>query len=378
MDIRSQGQWVGRTLLFALVGACGDGGGGGVKQISYNGSRPDGAAGAGYVRVDLVADDDDADAENVDENLVNAWGIAYGPETPFWVANEGSGTATAYSGAGVTEFDPVRMPTGARSVTGLVFNDGDGFEVGPANARVPAQLIFATEEGALVGWSPDLRPSTEAVVAVEAPDEGSAYKGLAIAETDDGTFLYAANFEAGRIDVFDEDFAPIVLDDEAFVDPDLPENYVPFGIQTLEDRIYVTYAQADEDREDEVAGPGKGYVSVFEPDGTFIERVASQGTLNAPWGVVLAPESFGQFGGALLVGNFGDGRINAYDADSFEFLGQLEDARGEPIAIDGLWGLVFGNDEEAGSSRVLYFTAGPDDEEHGLFGRIEVARRTSR
>ncbi len=228
----------------------------------------------------------------------------------------------------------------------------------------------------ILGWNPGVPPppmSTQAITAV--PPSSAIYKGLAIASTADGDFIYATDFHNAKVDVFDSNFAPAGAPG-AFSDPTIPPGYAPFGIRNIGGTIYVTYALQDEDAEDDVPGPGHGFVNAFDTEGNFIRRVATMDTLNSPWGLALAPASFGKFGGDLLVGNFGDGRIHAYDVvrrnDDGEapHRGMLHSDRGPPIQIDGLWSLSFGNNGGAGSSETLFFTAGPFDEEHGLFGSI--------
>jgi len=204
-----------------------------------------------------------------------------------------------------------------------------------------------------------------------APAHGASYKGLAVAQTATGTFLYAADFHNNHVDVFDSAFHAVTIAG-GFVDPTLPARFAPFGIQRIGTMIFVAYAKQDDDAEEEVAGDGLGYVSAFNPDGTFVRRVASRDALNAPWGMALAPANFGRFSGDLLVGNFGNGRINAFDPVTFEPKGHLKNERGKAVVIDGLWGIGFGNGAAAGPTNVLYFAAGPDEEEHGLFGRIDA------
>jgi uncharacterized protein (TIGR03118 family) len=234
---------------------------------------------------------------------------------------------------------------------------------------VPSRFIFATTAGTILGWSADADPQ-RAVLKVDGSMAGAAYTGLAISEDDE--LLYAANFAAGRVDVFDGGFVPVTLDGDRFVDPEVPEGYSPFGVHAIDGRIFVAYAQVDPEEMHEEIGPGLGRVAIFATDGRFVDRFESTRSLNAPWGIALAPDEFGRFGGALLVGNFGDGRITAYDAGSYDLLGQLQSGEDEPIEIEGLWALAFGNDEMAGESDDLYFTAGPGDEMHGVFGEVAV------
>src|SRR6185312_10270748 len=235
----------------------------------------------------------------------------------------------------------------------------------------PARFIFDSENGDITAWSPNVPPSTQAQLIASTP--GAVYKGLAMATTRrHGTRIYAADFHDARIDVFDDHFAPVTLRPGAFTDPNLPAGFGPFGIQQLNGRIYVTYAKQDEDAHDDVPGVGLGFVDVYSARGHLIKRLVSQGNLNAPWGLVIAPKRFGGFGGDLLVGNFGDGFINAYDPRTGAFQGQPVNEDGNPIQIEGLWGLRFGNGT-FGTPDSLIFSAGIADESHGLLGEIVAA-----
>ncbi len=333
----------------------------GVLALSVVVTVPADATGAGYTRTNLVSDVPGA-AQLLDPNLVNAWGMASGPTSPVWVSAADSGVSTLYRGAaGATPVSivplVVTIPGGAP--TGQVFNTTTGFMV---NGQ-PAAFIFASESGHITAWNNSLGTSA----ATEASTPDAVYKGLALATATTGSYLYAANFHAGTIDVFDSAFAPATLSGN-FTDPNLPAGYAPFGIQEIGGSLYVTYAQQDVAGEDDVAGAGHGFVDVFTPDGAFVKRLISRGRLNSPWGLALAPSDFGRFSGALLVGNFGNGRIHAYDPTTGRLLGTLT-ASSHPIVIDGLWGLRFGNGV-AGNTNTLLFTAGPHDEAHGLFGAI--------
>ena len=324
-----------------------------------------------YEQHNLVSDGA-VPADLVDAALVNAWGLVASGTSPWWVADNGADLSTLYNGnTGAKQALTVSVPG---APTGVVFNGGTGFAVSNGTATAPARFIFATEEGTILGWSPAVA-LTQAVVAVDNSAGGAVYKGLAIASTAAGDRLYAANFHAGTVDVFDAGFHPVSA---GFSDVALPSGYAPFGIRNLGGTIYVTYALQDADRKDDVAGVGHGFVNAFDTDGHLLRRVASRGRLNSPWGLALAPADFGQFGGNLLVGNFGDGHINAFDLERFEGSGELQErgqlhaADGSPIAIDGLWALAFGNGAGAGPTNALFFTAGPFDEEHGLFGKLVV------
>jgi uncharacterized protein (TIGR03118 family) len=316
-------------------------------------------------------------ADNTDPNLKNPWGISSGPTSPFWISNNRTGVATLYNGSGTPQSLVVSIPPPAggsppAAPTGQVFNGGSNFDVG---VNEPARFIFATEDGTISGWNPTAN-STQAILKVDNSAFGAIYKGLAIGINGSGDFLYAANFAAGTIDVFDSNFAPTTLAG-SFSDPNLPSGFAPFNIQNLGGKLYVTYAKQDAAKHDDVPGPGNGFVDVFDLDGNLVKRLISDGRLNSPWGLALASPNFGDFSNTLLVGNFGDGLINAFDPSTGSFLGQIQDNRCKPILIEGLWGLNFGNGGSGGDSNTLYFTAGIPGpppgavEDHGLFGSIQ-------
>ena len=317
-------------------------------------------------------------AAHVDPNLVNAWGIAAGPTSPWWVANNGTDTSTLYDANGVPQFQPTPLVVKVETApTGVVFNGSSGFVVSDGQGHSgPARFMFATETGKIRGWNPNVPPpslSTHAMVAVNRSSLGAVYKGLAIDPT--SAQIYATDFHNGRVDVFNSSFQ-LVHPSGGFVDPNLPAGYGPFGIQNIGGNIFVTYAKQDADRMDDVPGLGFGVVDEYTTDGTLITRVATGGELNAPWGLALAPSNFGQFSGDLLIGNFGDGKIHAFKPQlngSFTQVGVLAGTNGKPIVIDGLWGIGFGNGATAGPTNALYFASGPDDEMHGLYGRIDLA-----
>ncbi len=298
-------------------------------------------------------------AAHQDTNLVNPWGLVSGPATPFWISDNGTGLSTVYNGSGSALPLVVTIPGGS-DPTGIVFNGSSNFG--------GSKVLFATESGSIAGWT----SGTAATVDANG-DAGTVYKGLAIDQT--GGLLYAANFGLGRIDVYDSSFQPVSLPG-AFTDPTLPAGYAPFNIENINGSLYVSYAQTSGGT-DEVDGPGLGFVDVYSLNGTFQNRVASQGALNAPWGMALAPANFGAFSNDLLIGNFGDGQIHAYNPVTDAFVGTLDGMGGNPIAVEGLWGLSFGNGLFGTNTNTLYFTAGiPGDgnvEDHGLFGSIDVA-----
>jgi uncharacterized protein (TIGR03118 family) len=335
-----------------------------------------------YIRVNLVSDIAGV-ARFTDSNLVNPWGLAFSPTSPFWVADNGAGVATLYNGRGqafplasplVVTIPSPKSATGG-TPTGAVFNGTGEFVISANSKSGSPPFLFATEDGTILGWSPAVNVAS-AVIAVNNSGSGAVYKGLAIGSTANGNFLYAANFHAGTVEMYDKNFHQV----KTFTDPNVDANFAPFGIQNIGGKLYVTFAkQKLPDKHDDDAGPGNGFVDVFSTDGTLVRRFASHGTLNSPWGLALAPGHFGQFSDHLLVGNFGDGRINAFDLDSGEFNAQLIDPEGNPLTINGLWALQFGNGAPNGGSRQkLFFTAGIADESHGLFGFIKAGRRDER
>jgi uncharacterized protein (TIGR03118 family) len=339
----------------------------------------------------------------IDPNLVNPWGLTESSGSPFWVADNNGGVSTLYSVPGANNtpvsilslvvsipspLDPL-TPTG--TPTGAVFNvdfAGQGFKVsgfkGSNTATAPAIFIFATEDGTIVGWNPGVNPAgfdpakagTYSTLAVDNSGNclaanGAVYKGLAIAtEADGNTFLFAANFRAGTIEMYDTSFKRVTLPPDAFTDPDLPHGYAPFNVVVSGGVLFVTYARQDKAKHDPVAGHGRGFVNTFDLNGHMRARFASRGQLDAPWGVVQAPASFGQFAGAVLIGNFGNGHINAFDPTTGAFLGKVVNSKGEVILIDGLWALRVGNGKNGGDANTIYFTAGPNGETDGLFGSL--------
>jgi uncharacterized protein (TIGR03118 family) len=313
-----------------------------------------------YTVTPLVSDQPGV-APHTDPNLVNAWGLTAGPMTPWWVSDNGTDVSTLYGGDGTPRSLVVSVPGGP---TGTAFNPTAGFVL-PTGGK--ALFLFDGEDGIIRGWN--MAQGTTAIVVKDRSDQGAIYKGLTVADTPAGPRLYAADFHNARIDVLDGNFG---LVPGGFHDPFLPKGYAPFNVQVIGNFVFVAYAKQDEEAEDEEAGQGLGFVDAYSFAGRFLGRIATRGLLNAPWGLALAPDEFGRFGGDLLVGNFGDGMIHAY-RQIFGFFvpaGTLRDDSGNRIAIDGLWALRFGNDNAAGSSKTLFFTAGPDEESHGLFGTI--------
>jgi uncharacterized protein (TIGR03118 family) len=343
--------WIGGMTVAVLVGAL---------------PASAGAAAGGYVQENLVSDQPGV-AKLTDPQLVNAWGMSRGPNTPVWVSDNGADVTTLYNGAvpgnpesPVAKVLTVSIPGGAP--TGQVFNDTSAFLL--PGTTTAARFIFLGEDGDLSAWAGG--PAATLV----GHTEGAVYKGLALAHSPSGPMLLAANFHDNRIDVFDGTFAPV---DSAgmFSDPALPSGYARFNVAELGGQIFVSYARQDADREDDVAGPAHGFVDVYSTSGALVKRFATHGVLNSPWGMTIAPASFGQFSGDLLIGNFGDGRIHAFDPSTGEVLGILRGTSGRPLAIDGLWGLMVG-DAVAGGTSSVWFSAGPDDETHGLLGILRA------
>jgi uncharacterized protein (TIGR03118 family) len=258
------------------------------------------------------------------------------------------------------------------SPTGIVFNGSStDFMLTSGGKSGASPFVFATESGMLAAWSPAVAP-TAALTVYDGSAAGKSYKGLAIGSSGGANFLYATDFHHGAVDMFNGKFQ-LSPAGAAFHDPALPAGYVPFGIQALGNLIYVSYAMQDAAAHDEVDGAGLGFIDVYDTAGTFIKELVGGGALNAPWGMTMAPSSgFGVFSGALLVGNFGDGKINAFDPNSGAMLGTLADGSGAPLVIEGLWGIAFGNGLDNQPTTTLFFAAGPNGESHGVYGRIDA------
>ena len=317
-----------------------------------------------------------------DPDLVNPWGISMSGGSPFWVANNVSGVSTLYAGDHVNPPVPltknalvVTIPGG--SPTGTVFNTGAStdFIVKSGAASGRAAFLFASQVGIVSGWNPNV-PAAGSKEAQVGGTGDAVYTGLAIGQVSNGqggttTYLYAADFEHGKIDVYDGAFKPATLDG-SFSDPNIPASYSIFNIQNIGGKLYVTYAQQSHKETDEETDRGSGFVDVFDTSGHLLQRLIEGNHLKAPWGVALAPADFGAFSNALIVGNFGDGQLHAFDPDSGKYLGEMQDEGGKPIVIDGLWGITFGNGGNGGDKNALYFAAGIQDETHGLFGSLRA------
>lgn len=321
-----------------------------------------------FTRTDLTADT--SGLANMDPNLVNAWGMSRATGSPWWISDNGTGLTTLYDGNGVPQSLVVTIPNpngGMSTPTGTVFNAFNGaFEVAPGARSI---FMFATEDGTISGWNPGVN-LTSTIIKVDHSKDGAVYKGLAIGMTAGGPRIYAANFAAGTVEVYDSKFRRTNRN-VGFMDEKLPANYAPFGIQNVGGNIVVTFAHRKPGSKDEDHGAGKGYVDVFDLAGHLLLRLQHNSTLNAPWGIALAPGDFGAFSHRLIIANFGDGFLHAYNAISGKHEGQLLDANGAPIWIDGLWAISFGgNSANNGMLNDLYFTAGPNDENNGLLGKL--------
>jgi len=349
-----------------------------------------------YVVTPLVSDIAGA-AAHQDTVLQNAWGVAFSPAgSPFWVNDNATGCSTLYDGTGAaialqvkiplpgnivpaaacTHVDPNNPPSPSPATpTGIVWNPSARFLV--PGTTIQAAFIFATEDGTISAWGGGLTPPNAAVIAADnsanpMAGAGAVYKALVFAVNAKGAFLFATNFRAGTIDVF----APtgpggtyvLTTTDGGFADPAIPAGYAPFGVQNIDGDLFVTFAKQNAEKHDDVAGPGNGFVDVFDTDGHLLRRFASHGHLNSPWAVTPASFNFSPFSGAILIGNFGDGRINAYDRHG-RFLDELKDENGKPIVIDGLWNVALGGGRNS-SPDTLFFTAGPNDEKDGTFGTV--------
>ena len=334
-----------------------------------------------YLRTDLTVDVQavSPSAHNVDSNLVNAWGLSRGSGSPWWISDNGMGVSTLYNAAGVpfvptnsTQPVVVKIPTpdgtGTSAPTGTVFNATTGFLVGPSAKAI---FLFVTEDGTIAGWNPSVNPEA---VNVKNRAGKAVYKGCTIAQVNGSPRFYASNFVSGRVEVFDSSFNRLhVNDDDAFQFPGLGKNWSPFNIQNVGGNLVVTFAHRAPGSRDEDQGAGLGFVGVFDPKGRLLLRLQHGAWFNAPWGAAAAPGDFGKFSHRLLVGNFGDGTIHAFNLFTGKHEGMmLDDATGQGLVIDGLWAISFGggNATNNGPTNTLFFTAGPNDESDGLFGQL--------
>ena len=371
----------------ALLAACGGGGGGmptqptgsggnqtcttdiyGTRTCTPTGTGFGGAGGGNYVANALVSDTSATLALHHDARLVNAWGLAFNPQGFAWIANAGTATSTLYDGNGVAQ--PLVVTLDQGNPSGIVFNGSSAFSITEAGVSGAAPFIFATLQGQISAWSPSV-DATRSFTIVDDGAAGASFTGLAIGTGTSGNLLYAADFAHGTVVTLDGAFAPVTTPG-GFVDPTLPAGYAPFGIQQVGGKVIVTYALRDAATGRDTAGAGLGLVDVFDLQGNLLQHlVAAGGALDAPWGVALTPSTFGKYANMLLVGNFGDGRINVYDPASGAPKGTLANNDGTPIVVPGLWALQFGNDLNGQPSDTLFYTAGPGAEAHGLYGRID-------
>jgi uncharacterized protein (TIGR03118 family) len=341
------------------------------------------AGAVGYKQTNLVSDKAAATnpvALHIDPNLLNPWGVAFFPGGPFWISDNGAGVSTLYDGTGIKQALMVTIPAptgdtnpGAPGPSGMVWN---GNPLAFLVKGAPALFMWATEDGTIAAWQGALSPITEAVTVVPNPGfvnggtgTDPVYKGLAIGNNSRGLFLYATNFRSGKIAVWNSTFGADATLNSKFIDSTIPSTFAPFGIHNINGQLWVTYAKQDAPKHDPVPGVGRGFVDVFDTDGNLLRRFARRGVLNAPWGVVLAPARFGLFGNAILIGNFGDGEISAWNLQNRDFIDWIRDGQGKIIKLGTLWELVFGGGMNA-SPQTLYFTTGLVNEQDGLFGTL--------
>lgn len=329
------------------------------------------ALSAGVSQTNLTSDGTVA-GTITDKNLVNPWGMSYSPTGPWWLSDAGTGLTTLYDGTGAVKPLVVTIPTpagatGPSAPTGQVFNPTSGFTISAGGKSAAPFFIFATEDGTLSGWAPSVNAST-AVTMVDNSKvgAGAVYKGLALAMSNQTPYLLAANFRSGYVEVYDRAWKHT----SDLRDTTLPKKYSPFNVAVLGGNIYVTYAVVQPDRHDDLPGLGNGVLEQIDINGKVIAKFKVGKMLNSPWGMALAPSTWGKYAGKLLVGNFGDGRITAFDLPTAAQIGQLKTPKGQALAIPGLWGLMPGNGASAGPTTSVYFTAGPNDEANGLFGAL--------
>jgi uncharacterized protein (TIGR03118 family) len=380
------------TLSALIIAACGGDGGSGMNPAPSAGTQQSTTV---FTDTALVVDKSEvvASAKTVDGNLQNPWGIAVATGLPFWIADNNSNLATLYSGTGEIETQEVTgspstgiaIPPSAAGVqanpTGQVYNGTGSFLIATSKGRETALFLFDGEGGTIAGWAMD-----SGSTAVTAYDDGIAnganhavYKGLALGTVNGATFLYATDLHNDKVDVFDTNFSKPADMQGKFVDPAIPQGFVPFGISAVGNQLYVTYAMQDTAKHDEVTGAGMGYVDVFDLSGNLLNRFASAGVLNAPWGIALAPGGFGPLAGDVLIGNFGDGKINAFKPNGTQLAtpaGPLTNSTGQPFAFPGLWSLVFGNGDSDKPLATLFYTAGFASQTDGVFGTITLTTTT--
>jgi uncharacterized protein (TIGR03118 family) len=325
-----------------------------------------------YVVRVLVGDSANIQAENIDPDLVNPWGIAMSPTGFAWVSDNGTGLSTIYDGNGIKQGLVVTIPGvggAAGTPDGILYNASTDFKVTENGKSGAAAFIFSSEDGNISGWSPSV-DQANAIIAYQNPNAG-VYKGIAMASTSSGNRLYATDFHNAHVDVFDASFNPISVPGN-FVDPVLPKGFAPFGIANIGGMLYVTFTKQDAAKHDDV--PGRGVVDIFDTDGNLMRRGAAQAGLSSPWGVAMAPSDFGHYSNRLLVSNFGSGQISAYDPKTGHFLGYVRNTDGTKFKVPGLWGISFGNDSWNQPHNALLWSAGPDHEAHGAYGRLDPSQ----
>ncbi len=342
-------------------------------------------AGIGYVQTNLVSDIRGL-AATTDPNLQNPWGISQNTEGQFRAADNATGVSTEYSASGQIIGTPVTIPTPPgvappSAPNGNVFNTTSDFVISHDGKSAPATVIFSSENGTIVGFNPAVDPN-EGILEADLSQSGAVFKTLTAGSVNGANFIYASDFHNGTVDVFNGQFQLVHLSG-SFTDPNIPAGFAPFGLKNVNGTLFVTYAKQDAAGHDDVAGVGNGFIDEFTLSGNFIERFASQGLLNSPHGIAVAPDNFGPFSNALLVGNFGDSKVNAFNLNTGQFLGQLTDAHGNTLILNGglrkesdtkgLWGLTFGDGQNGAATNALFFAAGINDENDGLFGKVTVS-----
>ena len=375
--------------------ACGGGGGSGGSSATQMAPTPPQTT-SGFADTALVSDKAGvvATATTIDANLSNPWGIAVGPGLPFWISDNNNNLSTLYSGTGAVETNavtgnndvgiaiPVSAAGAPANPTGQVYNGNGGFLIPTSGGKESALFIFDGEGGTIAAWA-----NASGATAVTAYDDGVAnganhavYKGLALGSVNGVAFLYATDLHNNKVDVFDTNFTKPAAMQGKFVDPAIPEGFAPFGIAALDGKLYVSYAKQDAAKHDQMTGAGLGYVDIFDFSGSFVSRFASAGALNAPWGMAFAPAGFGSLAGDLLIGNFGDGKINIFAPNGTALatsMGTLTVINGGTISIPGLWSLVFGNGDPDKPATTLFYTAGFADQTDGVFGSIAMTTATT-
>jgi uncharacterized protein (TIGR03118 family) len=327
-----------------------------------------------YTVRNLVSDGS-VPADNLDPNLIDGWGVAFNPNGFVWVNSALAGKAVLYDGNGVPNQLVVSIPAatgGGQGIpTGIVFSSSNDFQVTNGVGTGPSRFIFASLTGSISGWAPNVELNN-ALIAVDNSANGASYTGLALAANGTGNMIYAADVRRGRIDVFDRTFAPVTLPG-SFRDPNVPSGYVPFAIHNLQGNLYVSFGKHNSTGTFVEPGKGQGFVGVFDANGHFLRHINSASFLNAPWGMAIAPADFGRFSNRLLIGNFGDGTVQAFDLANGNRVGALRTSPGRPIVIPVLWGMAFGNGILNQPTNVLFFAAGPNFGSGGLYGRISAA-----